>query len=86
MSAVAAEVAARLGRPQEAQRFSRQHLANSLWAFATLELRPPTLFLEAAAEAMRQRVSLCNPQEISNTVWAFAHLGGQTTSSTLRYR
>ena len=75
MSAVAAEGVARLGRPQEASKFSRQHLANSLWAYATLSLRPSPAFLEAAAAAMRERVAQCNPQEISNTVWAFATIG-----------
>lgn len=75
MAAVATEILARLARPQEASKFSRQHLANSLWAFATLSLHPSASFLEAAAAAMRERVSQCNPQEISNTVWAFATIG-----------
>lgn len=75
MQAVEVEVTARLGVPEEAIKFSRQHLANSLWAMATLELLPSGRLLAAVAEAMKERASDCNPQEISNTVWAFAKLG-----------
>ncbi|KAL0032386.1 hypothetical protein WJX79_008625 [Trebouxia sp. C0005] len=75
MQAVEVEVTARLGIPEEAIKFSRQHLANSLWALATLELLPSGRLLAAVAEAMKERASDCNPQEISNTVWAFAKLG-----------
>ena len=75
MHAVEVEVTARLEKPEEAVKFSRQHLANSLWAMATLELLPPGRLLAAVADAMRDRASDCNPQEISNTVWAFAKLG-----------
>ena len=75
MQAVEMEVTARLGMPEEAIKFSRQHLANSLWAMATLELLPSGRLLAAVAEAMKERASDCNPQEISNTVWAFAKLG-----------
>lgn len=67
---------ARLGKPEEAIKFSRQHLANCLWAMATLELLPSGRLLAAVAEAMKERANDCNPQEISNTVWAFAKLGG----------
>ncbi len=41
MSAVEMEMTARLAKPEEAAKFSRQHLANSLWALATLERQPP---------------------------------------------
>ncbi len=85
MQAVEVEVTARLGVPEEAIKFSRQHLANSLWAMATLELLPSGCLLAAVAEAMKERASDCNPQEISkektlsfgvsNTVWAFAKVG-----------
>ena len=76
MKAVEKEMTARLAEPEEAAKFSRQHLANSLWAMATLELLPSGRLLHAIAEAMTERASDCNPQEISNTVWAFAKLGG----------
>ena len=75
MSAVEMEMTARLGKPEEASKFSRQHLANSLWALATLERLPSGRLLTALAAAMQERASDCNPQEISNTVWAFAKLG-----------
>lgn len=75
MSAVEMEMTARLGKPEEASKFSRQHLANSLWALATLERLPSGRLLTALAGAMQERASDCNPQEISNTVWAFAKLG-----------
>lgn len=75
MAAVETEMTARLGKPEEAAKFSRQHLANTLWALATLELLPSGRLLEAVAEAMKERASDCNPQEISNTVWAFAKFG-----------
>lgn len=75
MSAVEAEIINRLGKPQEAVKFSRQHLANSLWAVATLDIHPSRQLLAAVAQALQERVKDCNPQEISNTVWAFAKLG-----------
>ncbi len=83
MQAVEVEVTARLGVPEEAIKFSRQHLANSLWAMATLELLPSGCLLAAVAEAMKERASDCNPQEISNTVWAFAKLGERTGKKRL---
>ncbi len=39
-----------------------------------LQLDPGPAFLRAVANAMAERASNCNPQEISNTVWAFAKL------------
>ena len=75
MSGVEMELTARLSKAEEAAKFSRQHLANSLWALATLERLPSGRLLIAVAEAMKERASDCNPQEISNTVWAFAKLG-----------
>lgn len=78
MHAVEMEMSMRLGKPDEAIKFSRQHLANSLWALATLELLPSGRLLAAVAEAMKERASDCNPQEISNTVWAFAKMGKQS--------
>ena len=83
MSAVEMEMTSRLGKPEEASKFSRQHLANSLWALATLERLPPGRLLTALAAAMQERASACNPQEISNTVWAFAKLGQPCFTSSL---
>ena len=38
------------------------------------DMDPGKQFLAAVATAMIQRAGECNPQEISNTVWAFAKL------------
>ena len=38
MAGVAKEVSVRLSKPADAGAFSRQHLANMIWAFATLEV------------------------------------------------
>lgn len=120
MANVASEVTARLSSA-ESSAFSRQHLANLIWSFATLEvsatflkympaplhanlgclsacmhfsistctiwqekfpslrrlylqLDPGAAMLRAVANAMAERASNCNPQEISNTVWAYAKL------------
>ena len=73
MEAVASEVSKRLAGPK-ASEFSRQHLANTLWAYATLDVDAGKRFLGAASRAMALRAHECNPQEISNTVWACAKL------------
>jgi hypothetical protein len=73
MSAAATEVTIRLTQG-ESETFSRQHLANTVWAYATLEVDPGWRLLSAMADAMCQRAADCNPQEISNTVWAMAKL------------
>jgi polysaccharide pyruvyl transferase WcaK-like protein len=52
MLAVEVEVTARLGIPEEAIKCSRRHLANSLWAMATLELLISGRLHAAVAEAM----------------------------------
>ncbi len=52
MLAVEVKVTARLGIPEEAVKFSRQHLANSLWAMSTLKLLPSGRLLAAVAQAM----------------------------------
>ena len=75
MTAVEVEMTTRLSQPEEAAKFSRQHLKDSLWAFATLDLQPGPHLLTAATDAMQQRAGDCNPQELSNTVWACAKLG-----------
>ena len=54
--------------------FSRQHLANTVWAYATVEYEGSSYFLGKLAKALTLRAGDCNPQEISNTVWAFAKL------------
>lgn len=78
-TAVAGEVSKRLSGPAGSA-FSRQHLANTVWAYATMEHGagqqngPIKGFLSALAKALTQRAGDCNPQEISNVCWAFARL------------
>ncbi len=52
MLAVEVNMTARLGIPEEIVKFSRQHLANSLWATATLQLLISGRLHAAVAKAM----------------------------------
>ena len=70
---VAVEVTKRLSGAS-AVHCSRQHLANTVWAYATLDHSGGSLFLGKVAAALTKRAGECNPQEISNTVWAYAKL------------
>ena len=45
-----------------------------MWSFATLESEPRPELMGILAAALVQRISDCNPQELSNTIWAFAKL------------
>lgn len=73
MEAAAYIVTQRL-QGSEADDFSRQHLSNLIWAYATMEKQPGGGMSDATAKAMALRVQYCNPQELSNTVWSFAKL------------
>ena len=55
---------------------AHRHLlqANLVWSFATLESEPRPELMAILAAALVQRISDCNPQELSNTIWAFAKL------------
>jgi len=53
--------------------FSPQELANTAWAFATVNLVDEKLFRTLAREAER-RVSMFNAQELANMAWAFARV------------
>ncbi|KAK9818101.1 hypothetical protein WJX72_007196 [[Myrmecia] bisecta] len=75
MHAVACEMVKRLRSGEAEKAFSRQHLANTLWGYATLDCDPGQDMLSTLADAMARRAGECNPQEVSNTVWAFAKLG-----------
>ncbi|KAK9861764.1 hypothetical protein WJX84_008936 [Apatococcus fuscideae] len=84
LDVVAHEVAHRLkltqGRPlptdnSSSSMFTRQHLANMLWAYATLETHPGLSMLSLATSDLAKMAPTCNPQELSNTVWALAKLG-----------
>ncbi|GAB4822437.1 hypothetical protein N2152v2_009483 [Parachlorella kessleri] len=69
------EVGARLSTPDQAGDFSRQHLANFVWALATLDYDPGKKLLQQVAQALCERADKCNPQEVSNSVWAYTRLG-----------
>ncbi|KAK2080103.1 hypothetical protein QBZ16_002499 [Prototheca wickerhamii] len=58
--------------------FSRQHLSNTLWALATLEYDPGKAVMAALGAAQATRVPTCIPQEMANSVWAFARLGAHS--------
>merc|ERR1719409_1828676 len=55
--------------------FKVQCLSTVAWAFATLRQRNSALFASLAKELV-SRVSDMKPQEISNTLWAFAKSQG----------
>ncbi|KAK9842858.1 hypothetical protein WJX74_003528 [Apatococcus lobatus] len=84
LNAVAHEVSLRLkvtaGRQlpienSSSTMFTRQHLANILWAYATLETHPGVAMLRLAIHDLAILAPACNPQELSNSVWALARLG-----------
>ena len=54
--------------------FNAQNLANTAWAFATVNRPDDKLFI-ALARAAAQRGSEFNAQELANTAWAFATAG-----------
>ena len=52
LEAVSEEVAARLNSAEaQGTQWSRQHLANLLWAYATLDLHPGARMMAAVVEA-----------------------------------
>ena len=51
--------------------FNPQNVANTAWAFATVNYRDDKLFA-ALAVAAERRLSEFNPQNVANTAWAFA--------------
>ena len=54
--------------------FNAQNLANTAWAFATVN-RPDDKLFTALARAAERRVNGFKPQELANTAWAFAMAG-----------
>ncbi len=61
--AVEVELTARLGRPEDAIKLSRQHLANSSWRMPTLEQLISGRLHAAVVKAMQERGVDCKPQE-----------------------
>jgi hypothetical protein len=55
--------------------FSPQHLASTVWAYATAGVRADALYAALAEAAMRNGVGSFTPQELANTVWAYAKAG-----------
>ena len=51
--------------------FNPQEVANTAWAFATVNYRDEKLFA-ALARASKRRLGDFNPQEVASTAWAFA--------------
>jgi len=51
--------------------FNPQAVANTAWAFATVNYRDEKLFAALARVALR-RLTHFNPQAVVNTAWAFA--------------
>ena len=54
--------------------FHPQELANTAWAFATVDLKDISLFT-ALAIAAERRMDGFNHQQITNAAWAFATMG-----------
>ncbi|KAJ1457291.1 hypothetical protein M885DRAFT_130127 [Pelagophyceae sp. CCMP2097] len=54
--------------------FNPQHLANTVWAYATAGVAAPALFEAVAAEAPK-KIATFTPQDLANTVWAYATAG-----------
>ena len=54
--------------------FNPQDLANTAWAFATLQIKDEGL-LGAIAAASISKIADFNPQDLANTAWAFATAG-----------
>ena len=59
------------GATQSIADFKPQALANTVWAFATLNHEAPALF-DTIAAASQSSIADFKPQELANTAWAFA--------------
>ena len=53
--------------------FNQQDLANTVWAFAKLEMMEGAL-MKVASERTREILRELNPQNVANAIWAFAKL------------
>jgi hypothetical protein len=71
---IAKESYVRLTDPEKAASFSRQHLANIVYSWAVIDLNVGTQTLQVVADALSLRADECNPQEISNSIFAFTTL------------
>jgi len=57
--------------------FKAQNIANTLWAFATLQILPSGLLLAGLKMRSVVLVDTFIPLDISSTLWAFAKMGLQ---------
>lgn len=71
---IAKESYIRLTDLEKAATFSRQHLANIVYSWAVVDLNVGTQTLQVVADALSLRADECNPQEISNSIFAFTTL------------
>ncbi|KAL6758814.1 hypothetical protein V8C86DRAFT_3202912 [Haematococcus lacustris] len=58
--------------PPRAWEWGPQALSNSLWALATLRVRPPPAWLQAYLSASAPQLSRAAPQALANMGWALA--------------
>lgn len=49
-------------------------LSNTIWAVASLHLKPPQEWMDAFLEATQPRLGQFNSQGLSNVVWALARI------------
>ena len=57
--------------------FKAKNIANTLWAFATLQILPSGLLLAGLKMRSVVLVDTFIPLDISSTLWAFAKMGLQ---------
>ena len=60
--------------------FKAQNLANTVWAFATLDQNDSS-FYTALATAAYLRMGDFDAQNLANTAWAFARQGSKQTKN-----
>jgi len=54
--------------------FNPQHIANTLWAYATLGIQPGAGLVACLERRAAAVVGEFNPQDIANTLWAYASM------------
>ena len=58
-------------------------MKDCLWAFATLDYKPSTVFLEASAVHCERTLSSFTSQNVANAMWAFSKLSFQPSDRLL---
>lgn len=67
---------------REAHEMNPQELANTMWAYATLEKFPGDDILEALEEAVCGMAQNMNGQDTSKITWAYAKLEREPATAT----